>query len=244
MVILCILSGICFGGTIDPNNKDTDYIEYGQKFYYIGKIIGLNHSDELYYGSGVAYSDSIILTAAHVLNQSKNQTFVIANNTFKITQFILHDRYNEKNYGYYDIAMAKLDGDIGFDWYPSLYENRDEVGKICAMSGYGMTGSFISGAISSDNHKRAGSNIIDGIDRGLLVCTPSITNKKTSLEFLIAAGDSGGGLFIDNKLAGINSCIMSIGKKAKADYDTESGHTRISDHVSWIKKTYKLLKEK
>jgi hypothetical protein len=57
---------------------------------------------------------------------------------------------------------------------------------------------------------------------------------KTSLEFLIASGDSGGGLFIDGKLAGINSCIMAVNGSPKSDYRTESGHTRISINLDWI----------
>jgi hypothetical protein len=37
---------------------------------------------------------------------------------------------------------------------------------------------------------------------------------------------------------------MANGHKAKADYRTESGHTRISDHIEWIDKTIKLLQTK
>ena len=77
----------------------------------------------------------------------------------------------------------------------------------------------------------------------MLLCTPSSKINKTELEFMIAPGDSGGGLFIDNKLAGIHSCIMAEGHKAKSDYRTESGHTRISDHVDWINNTMLILKK-
>jgi secreted trypsin-like serine protease len=54
------------------------------------------------------------------------------------------------------------------------------------------------------------------------------------LEFLIASGDSGGGLFIDNKLAGIHSCVMTVGKNPQSKYGEESGHTRISNFIEWI----------
>ena len=243
LAIFFIFSGISLGGTIDPSNKDSDYIHYGQNSYYIGQIIGLTHDNEPYYGSGVAYQDNIILTAAHVLNATKSQEFIINNSKFKIIKFIIHNKYNHNTFGYYDIAIAKLDNKIGFEWYPSLYEKRDEVGKICSLSGFGMTGSFATGAVISDKNKRAGSNMIDSVDRGLLTCTPSIKFNKTSLEFIIAPGDSGGGLFIDNQLAGIHSCVMAIGKKANSGYGTESGHTRISDHVTWIRNSHKLLEE-
>ena len=244
LILALLLSGSSLAGTIDPNTNDSKYINYGKNFVYIGQIIGLNHNSEPYYASGVAYQDNIVITAAHVLEQTKEQIFLINNKNLKIDCFIIHEKYNSQNFGYYDIAIIKLLEPIQLDWYPELYEEQNESGKICSLSGFGMTGTFHTGAVRSDNNKRAGSNIIDGIDRGMLVCTPSINIKKTDLEFLIAPGDSGGGLFIGNKLAGIHSCIMANGHKAKADYRTESGHTRISDHAPWIKQTIKTLQER
>ena len=53
---------------------------------------------------------------------------------------------------------------------------------------------------------------------------------------MISHGDSGGGLFIDNKLAGINSLVMSSDGKPDSSWTDESGHTRVSKFVSWIDK--------
>jgi hypothetical protein len=109
---------------------------------------------------------------------------------------------------------------------------------VCSISGYGVTGTFVTGGIKIDGKKRAGSNIINHVDRDLLVCDPSPrshNSRITELEFLIASGDSGGGLFIDGKLAGINSCVMRVGGSPKSTYNEESGHTRISKFISWIK---------
>lgn len=241
--IIYLVNG-CFAGTIDPNTGDSHYIEYGSKFNYIGQIVGLTLDKQPYYASGVAYQDTIVITAAHVLSQTQDQIFFINNKKINFDTFVIHQKYRPENFGYYDIGIIKLQEPMRLDWYPNLYEDKNESGQICSLSGFGMTGTFNTGAIKSDSNKRAGSNIIDGIDRGMLVCTPSISNKKTQLEFLIAPGDSGGGLFIGNKLAGIHSCIMANGHKAKADYRTESGHTRISDHIEWINKTIKLLQVK
>lgn len=243
LIIAVLCSTISYAGTIDPEIDDNKYIEYGNKFVYIGQIVGLTHTDEKYFASGVAYADKILITAAHVLDHTKKQNFLINNKELSIVKYIIHDQYEPENYGYYDIAVAKLDNAVGLDWYPSLYHGRDEVGKVCSLSGFGVTGNFISGSIKSDKQKRAGSNIIDYIDRGLLICTPSLNLKKTSLEFLISAGDSGGGLFIDNQLAGIHSCVMAYGKKANSSYGTESGHTRISDHILWLNNVIKLLEK-
>lgn len=241
MVLLCTISISGLAGTIDPSISDNKYVEYGNKFVYIGQIVGVTETDEPYFASCVALNNNTIITAAHVLSQTKDQTVLINNKKLSVQKIIIHHNYDHKKYGYNDIALAFLDDQINLDWYPSLYDSKDEVGKVCSISGFGSTGTFSTGSTFSDKHRRAGSNIIDSIDRGMLLCTPSFKINKTELEFLIAPGDSGGGLFIGNKLAGIHSCIMAEGHKAKSDYKTESGHTRISDHISWINDTIKLL---
>ena len=70
----------------------------------------------------------------------------------------------------------------------------------------------------------------------MLVCSASVHSDKniTKMEFLIASGDSGGGLFIDNKLAGINSCVMAVDRSPQSKYNEESGHTRVSKFLGWI----------
>lgn len=243
VIIFALCSISCCGGTIDPDTNDSKYIEYGNKFVYIGLIVGSLETQEPYFGSCIAINDNIIITAAHVLNKTKNHVVLINNKTIKLNKIIIHQNYNENKFGYNDIALALLEKPISLDWYPKLYEDKDEVGKVCSLSGFGSTGTFTTGHNKSDGLKRAGSNIIDSIDRGMLLCTPSFKINKTELEFMIAPGDSGGGLFIGNRLAGIHSCIMAEGHKAKSDYRTESGHTRISDHIDWINNTMLILKK-
>ena len=51
---------------------------------------------------------------------------------------------------------------------------------------------------------------------------------------LIGHGDSGGGLFIDKKLAGIHSCIYTGDGKLDSSYKDYSAHTRVSLHKPWI----------
>jgi hypothetical protein len=241
LLLLCFF-GPVLAGTIDPNTSDKHYVEYATKFPFVGRFMGKNELNDLHFGSVVAHQDTIILTAAHVINRTQTQFVIINNSIIPIKKYIVHDKYNEKEFGYYDIAVAILEKPMGLEWYPDLYEDRDEVSQICSLSGFGMTGNFNTGAVVTDTEKRAGSNQIDFIDRGLLICSPSIKNK-TSLEFLIASGDSGGGLFIGNRLAGIHSCVIGVGKKSESEYGSESGHTRISDHCEWIRKTIIQLKE-
>lgn len=238
-IVLAFSTILSIAGTIDPLTDDTKYIEYGKKFKYIYKLCGVSKNNELFCGSCVAISPRWVLTAAHVIDGAKicgiseddSKQTVLASETFT------HEDY-DKDFGYGDIGLVYLAKELELDFYPELYDKEDEVGKLCCISGYGLTGTFLTGQIKSDNHRRAGSNIIDKIDRHLLICTPSptISTGRTALEFLIASGDSGGGLFIDGKLAGINSCVMHSPNRPRSIYSNEAGHTRISKYISWIKK--------
>lgn len=250
-LFFCLLSllftSLSIAGTIDPNTDDSKYIEYGSKFHCIYRISGSYSDNTPYTASCVVIDPEWILTAAHVVDKS-SISFVHDNGeqVHLVDRAICHEAYESRKYGYHDIALCHLSNKIILNFYPKLYDSKDEVGKICSMSGYGLTGTFLTGIHISDKHRRAGSNKIEYIDRKLLICTPSSINK-TELEFLIGIGDSGGGLFIDGKLAGINSCVISDDGKTNSSYADESGHTRISEYIEWINNTmngYKNEKKK
>ena len=139
-----------------------------------------------------------------------------------------------------------------------LYDKNNEVGQICSIAGWGRSGSFSVGHQSSKIKIRlAGSNIIDETDRDMLVVSPSRSSKdRTSLECIVSPGDSGGGMFVGGKLAGIHSVITTNvsrgdGKSMlNGGYHCYSGSTRISMYKDWIVKTaneltnfYKLTSE-
>ena len=229
--------GIVTAGTIDPSVSDQKYIEYGKNFKYVGKLCGIYQDKTPFCASAVVIQERIILTAAHVVKGYKTCIIRVEDKEFEIENFIWPLDYDADKYGTNDIAIGYTKESIKLDFYPELYDKEDELDKLCCIAGYGTTGNFIDGSKNYDDKRRAGSNVVEEIDRQLLVCRPSKPNDKrrTSLEFLISNGDSGGGLFIDNKLAGINSCVSGIGKNSlKSTYDTESGHTRISLHREWI----------
>lgn len=234
--VLIILSFLHYNqpilsGTIDPNTDDTKYVEYAKDFIYIGRIIGVTKEGEPYSASCVAIDDNIVLTAAHVASVSESANIIINNKKLHISDMIIHKLFEPSILGYNDIAICKTENSIDLKWYPSLYAEKDELSKICSLAGFGKTGNFDTGPIKLDGIMRAGSNKIDEIESGVLVCNPSRTFNKTSLEFFISPGDSGGGLFIGNKLAGIHSYISS-----KSGLNPTSSHTRISDHIEWINK--------
>jgi hypothetical protein len=232
--LFCTIN-IVSAGTTDPSISDTKYVEYGSKFDCIGELCGIYNNGTLFCGSAVVIKENVVLTAAHLVKDYKVCHIKIKDKTYDIVRIIIHKNFTHKLDDGADIAICFVKEPIKLESYPELYSDTDELDKICSIVGCGLTGTFITGAKKSDTKKRAGFNIIDNIYDDLLICSVSENDKnKTKLEFLIASGDSGGGLFIGNKLAGIHSCVLAADNKADSGYSDESGHTRISKYREWI----------
>lgn len=223
-------------GTIDPSVPDHKYTEFAKQFYCVVNICGEYKDGSLFCASAVVIDKHHILTAAHVVKNYERCYVTIEDKKFELSDIVVHKDFDNSGFGVADIALGYSKQDFELDGYPPIYEDDDEQDKVCSISGYGLTGNFINGAKISDKKKRAGSNRIDYIDKDLLICSASKKGTKgyTPLEFLIGSGDSGGGLFIDGKLAGINSCVMVVGKVPSSKYGEESGHTRVSKFKGWI----------
>lgn len=235
IVLICNMINAA-GGTIDPHTPDAKYIEFAsqEQFNCVGKICGKYKDGTSFCASAVAIDDHHIITAAHVVKDSLRCSFFINDKEFFLSNVVYNKDFDGKEFGLADIAIGYSKEPFKIKTYPELYNSNDEVGKKCDICGYGFTGTFITGAKYHDNKKRSGSNTVDSIDHNMLICTPSNDKHKTDLEFLIASGDSGGGLFIDGKLAGINSCVMRTNGSPRSIYGDESGHTRISIFIDWI----------
>lgn len=246
LLIFLLIYVMAHAGTIDPNVPDAKYIEYGSKYKCVLPIMGsLNDEhNSRFKGSCVVIDEYYVLTAAHILYESKNQYVIYNNKKYDCLVVAIHSDFKYNKTGLYDIAMARMVEPIKLDFYPELYTESDEKGKICGLAGYGFTGNFRTGFSHEnfDHKKRAGSNIIEDIQDHVLIFS---VHKKpyTQLEFLIAPGDSGGGLFIDKKLAGIHSYIYAIDGKTDSNYGDTGCSTRISQHIDWINKT-KIILEK
>lgn len=234
------LTLLCNAGTINPNVDDSKYIEYGNKHKCVVKICGEYPNQSVggqrvgFIASSVIIRPRIVLTAAHVTYEAKNMYIDVDGKKTNILFAARLKQYKHTTSSAFDISVCYLAEEIKLDFYPELYDKDDEKGKICSIAGYGMTGNYRNGAKFHDGKKRAGSNRIDGFFNGMLVCSVN-KNPFTALEFLIANGDSGGGLFINKKLAGINSSVMTHKNGIlNSDFQDESCHTRISIHKPWI----------
>lgn len=221
----------CFGGTIDPNVPDEKYLEYGNEFTFVVKVTGSNN----YYASAVLINKDTFLTNAHV--SDKIDKIIVEDSEFKIIKIMPHKNY-EKHSHKNDIAIGKIKEDFKLKFYPKLYQKNDEIGKVVSISGFGSTGTFSTGKIRSDKKRRAGSNIVSEVTDYFCFCS-ALGGKKTELEFLICHGDSGGGMFIGNELAGLNCFIDTKDGTYNSNYNDKSGYVRIYKYIDWIEENLK-----
>lgn len=230
-------------GTIDPSVSDQKYIEYGSKHECVVSIFGKTKKDQTFFASAVVIRPRIILTAAHVIKDTSASFIKFKDKDIKIECAVYPNAFDEKNISKFDIAICLLEKPCDLDFYPELYSEDDELGKVCSISGFGMHGTYDKGITSYDGKKRAGANIVEEISDDMLFCT--LSNPKTNLELLASIGDSGGGLFINKKLAGINSIVWTKEKNGKLDSNLldGSGHTRISLHIDWLNKLIAILEK-
>jgi hypothetical protein len=233
--MVLFFAGVAIAGTRDPGVSDQRYIDYGSQFTCVGKLECRDSDGRDAVASCVAIDPHWVVTAAHVVAGSTNVTILVSGKSQAATEIVVRDGFRCDCVGCCDIALARVGEDIGLPFYPGLYGQADEAGKVVAIAGYGMTGTLETGHLINDGQRRAGSNIVDHIgSKGLLICSAG-SGVGTELEFLIAPGDSGGGLFIGNSLAGINSLVMASKRSPQSRYGDESGHVRISQHLEWIR---------
>jgi V8-like Glu-specific endopeptidase len=222
-------------GTRLPSVPDSKYLEYGKKHQCVLPIQGIMSNDlnSTFRGSCILISPKYIITAAHVVAGSLSQNVIFNNKVVPVSIIAIHSDWKYDKTGIADIAVGKLSKPINLDFYPELYTESDEMSKVCSMAGYGHHGTFKTGWKPFDNKRRAGSNLVAEMYKDCLLVKSD--DAHTSLEFLIAPGDSGGGMFIDQKLAGINSFIMATDGKGDSDYGDDACFTRISKFIPWIK---------
>lgn len=242
LVMLCIVFLLPFfnigiAGNRHHNIPDSKYLEYAKKFECIKKVVIRDSKKIIGVGSCVFINPTTALTSAHMVNEANIIVFITDNddgNDVCVEEIIAHKEYTGE-FGKNDIAILKIKDKNPYDItaYPELYRERDELGKLAAFGGFGITGTGLSGYYISDSKLRFGTNIIDEIHNNLLCCKFS-KESPSVMEFIITPGDSGGGLFIDAKLAGVNSCISANDRNVDGNYGDESCHTRVSDFIDWI----------
>jgi hypothetical protein len=209
--------------------------------------------------SGTLIAPNWVLTAGHVVDDAAALSYSLGGRSFGASAWYAHPQWDGNLSAGHDIGLMRFDVNLAMltGVLPArLYSGRDEVGRVGTMVGFGYGGSGLAGLDPANCCvKRAGQNRIDA-----LALTPGEDNRillmdfdnpldpadssfgsraPLGLEYLIAPGDSGGGLFVRSGgvelLAGVNSFIWGrLDGVANADYGDVSGHTRVSSFGEWI----------
>ena len=231
--LIFVLALPAAAGTIEDSVPDSRYVEYGRAFStYTAKFHGKAADGRTHMATAVLIAPRWAVTAAHVAEGCDGVTLRYSGDRSQsIGKVLLHPEWGNK-IGYADIALLQADADFGLDFYPPLSEGG-EVGRVASVAGYGVTGPLSYGHRLADGQLRAGTQVVDRIERNCLIC--DLTRRGSVLEYGIAPGDSGGPLFVDGKLAGINSYTASPRSYTRSQYGEESGHTRVAMYREWIR---------
>jgi hypothetical protein len=236
--------------TIRSDRSDSQYLALGTNYPSVGRIDGMTAKYN-FLASGTLIASDWVLTAAHVVDQTTSLTFQIGGKSYAADQMIANPGWTGDLWAGYDIAMVHLNGKVPDITPAKLYDGSAEAGKVGTAVGYGMTGTGNTGAKKLDYNKRGAQNSIDLLsNNGRLLFSdfdsPRFnfwsnsmgSSKPLDLEGLIAPGDSGGGVFIDEgngpELAGVNSFVGSWHHRVDSSYGDMSGHTRVSYFTDWI----------
>jgi hypothetical protein len=162
----------------------------------------------------------------------------------------------------YDIGLIELSSPVTDITPATWYTGSDEVGQVGTMVGYGRTGDGLTGSVLPAGTRRAGQNMLDGVGGGIVGSLnlssvseviivadfdhpddPGMSTMGSStpldLEYSIAPGDSGGGLFINvggvDYLAAVHSFGSHVGDGlTDSSYNDIMGSVRTSSFDGWI----------
>lgn len=259
-VTLIVLAGVCpfaSAGTIRHDAADpAAYLDLAglPEYACVGRFDMSTNWGE-YMASGTLIAPDWVLTAGHVVADATSLTFSIGGSIHAASKWLAHPKWRGDLLGGYDIGLVKLGTPVADAIAPAiLYAGSDELGAVGTAVGFGMTGTGETGAVIFDGQKRAGQNVIDALygnnPRKTRLLLSDFDNPDDpadnvfgselplDLEYLIAPGDSGGGVFIDLGsgpiLAGVHSFIGAFDEGPDADYGDISGHIRVSAFGEWI----------
>ncbi len=198
-------------------------------------------------GSGTVVGGQYLLTAAHVVDRAAQLSFQIDGKTYDAQRWTIHPRWNGSNFNSgFDLAVVRLTEPVSGAPAVQLQHRPREMGKIVTIVGYGQGGTGDTGASTASGAKLAGQNRIElftgGRDRLMQSTFHAPGDGALPLEFLPAPGDSGGGVFIGTKLAGIVSFLAAADGTPDASFGDTAQFVRISQQLDLIDQALRQLR--
>jgi len=241
MVVLTIAQAalsialIASAGTRDDSIPDEKYVEYAKEFSpYTVKVIATGTNGKPSFGTATLLSDHWAVTSAHVVHDAVS----VEIDGRKSTTIILHPEFDDDCMGCFDIALMKFDDSFDRGFYPPLSTGDEKPGDLCSIAGFGVHGPMSTGYDSADNRLRAGTARLGRFDDTRIICP--ISRGSSPLPYGISPGDSGGPLFCNGKLCGVNSFTMrDKGHTLKSREGEEQGFARVSVLREWMEEVMK-----
>ena len=150
-------------GTIRDDRNPQLYLNLGDdpRYASVGKF-DLTKWEPGFSASGTVVGSDWVLTAAHVMDGATTGQFTVGGQTYNVSKWVTHPKWDGELRRGYDLALVKLDRDVAGVAPASLYTGRKEFGALATFVGFGRTGTGLTGDTTFDALKRAGQNTIDG----------------------------------------------------------------------------------